>query len=43
MNCTPAIGKSPVEISLLKLTEETGEVAEAFIGQHGLNPRKGLL
>jgi NTP pyrophosphatase (non-canonical NTP hydrolase) len=32
----------PVEISLLKLTEETGEAAEAFIGMHGLNSRKGV-
>ncbi len=31
----------PVEIRLLKLTEETGEAAEAFIGMHGLNSRKG--
>jgi NTP pyrophosphatase (non-canonical NTP hydrolase) len=31
-----------VEISLLKLTEETGEAAEAFIGIHGLNSRKGV-
>jgi NTP pyrophosphatase (non-canonical NTP hydrolase) len=29
-----------VEISLLKLSEETGEVAEAFIGRHGLNSRR---
>jgi hypothetical protein len=29
-----------VEIQLLKLTEETGEAAEAFIGMHGLNSRK---
>lgn len=29
----------PVEIQLLKLTEETGE---AFIGMHGLNSRKGV-
>ena len=36
-------GEVPVEISLLKLTEETGEVAEAFIGMHGLNSRKGGL
>ena len=27
---------------LLKLTEEVGEVAEAFIGLHGLNARKGI-
>ena len=26
----------PVAIQLLKLTEETGEAAEAFIGMHGL-------
>jgi NTP pyrophosphatase (non-canonical NTP hydrolase) len=35
-------GGVPVEISLLKLTEETGEAAEAFIGMHGLNSRKGI-
>jgi hypothetical protein len=32
----------PVEISLLKLSEEVGETAEAFIGMHGLNSRKGV-
>ena len=32
----------PVEIRLLKLTEEIGEVADAFLGVHGLNPRKGV-
>ena len=32
----------PVEIQLLKLTEETGEAAEAFIGMQGLNSRKGV-
>ncbi len=31
----------PVEIQLLKLTEETGEAAEAFIRMHGLNSCKG--
>lgn len=31
----------PVEVRLLKLTEEVGEVAEALIGLHGLNSRKG--
>jgi hypothetical protein len=30
-----------VEIRVLKLTEEVGEAAEAFIGMHGLNSRKG--
>jgi NTP pyrophosphatase (non-canonical NTP hydrolase) len=32
----------PVEIRLLKVTEEAGEAAEAFIGMHGLNSRKGV-
>jgi hypothetical protein len=31
-----------VEIRLLKLTEAAGEAAEAFIGMHGLNSRKGV-
>jgi NTP pyrophosphatase (non-canonical NTP hydrolase) len=35
-------GDVPVEIRLLKLTEEAGEVAEAFLGVHGLNRRKGV-
>jgi hypothetical protein len=33
--------RQPGEIQLLKLTEETGEAAEAFIGMHGLNSGKG--
>ena len=32
----------PAEVRLLKLTEEVGEVAEAFIGMRGLNRRKGI-
>jgi NTP pyrophosphatase (non-canonical NTP hydrolase) len=32
----------PIEIRLLKLTEEVGEAVEAFIGMHGLNSRKGV-
>lgn len=32
----------PVEIRLLKLTEEVGKAAEASIGVHGLNSRKGV-
>ena len=32
----------PAEVRLLKLTEEVGEVAEAFIGMQGLNRRKGV-
>lgn len=35
-------GDIPVEIRLLKLTEEIGEVADAFLGVHGLNSRKGI-
>ena len=35
-------GDVPVEIRLLKLTEEVGEVADAFLGLHGLNKRKGV-
>ena len=34
-------GEVPVEIRLLKLTEEVGEVADAYIGIHGFNKRKG--
>jgi NTP pyrophosphatase (non-canonical NTP hydrolase) len=36
-------GRSDAEISLriLKLTEEAGEVAQAWIGVQGQNPRKG--
>lgn len=33
-------GDVPAEVRLLKLTEEVGEAAEAFIGMHGLNSRK---
>ncbi len=35
-------GDVPAEVRLLKLTEEVGEVAEAFLGVHGLNKRKGI-
>ncbi|MFF7329745.1 MazG-like family protein [Streptomyces sp. NPDC008150] len=37
-------GRSPQEIGLrlLKLVEEAGEVAQAFIGMVGQNPRKGV-
>lgn len=35
-------GDVPVEIRLLKLTEEVGETAEAFMGIHGFNSRKGI-
>jgi hypothetical protein len=33
-------GHVPIEIRLLKLTEEVGEAAEALIGMQGLNSRK---
>ncbi|WP_432077778.1 MazG-like family protein [Streptomyces sp. YPW6] len=37
-------GRSQQEITLrlLKLTEESGEVAQAWIGATGQNPRKGI-
>ena len=35
-------GDVPVEVRLLKLTEEVGEVADAFLGMKGLNKRKGV-
>src|SRR5216683_2523173 len=35
-------GDVPLEVRILKLTEEVGEVAEAFIGMRGLNRRKGV-
>jgi NTP pyrophosphatase (non-canonical NTP hydrolase) len=35
-------GDVPAEVRLLKLTEEVGEVADAFIGMHGWNSRKGV-
>lgn len=35
-------GDVPTEVRLLKLTEEVGEVADAFLGVHGLNKRKGV-
>lgn len=31
-----------MEVRILKLAEEVGEAAEAFIGIHGLNSRKGI-
>jgi NTP pyrophosphatase (non-canonical NTP hydrolase) len=39
---TDWLGEIPVEAQLLKLSEEVGEVAEAYIGMTGLNPRKGV-
>jgi NTP pyrophosphatase (non-canonical NTP hydrolase) len=35
-------GDVSVEVRLLKLTEEVGEVADAFLGVRGLNKRKGV-
>jgi NTP pyrophosphatase (non-canonical NTP hydrolase) len=34
-------GDVPVEIRLLKLTEEIGEAADALIGMHGMNSSRG--
>jgi NTP pyrophosphatase (non-canonical NTP hydrolase) len=39
---TEWLGDVPVEAQLLKLAEEVGEVAEAYLGMTGLNPRKGV-
>jgi predicted house-cleaning noncanonical NTP pyrophosphatase (MazG superfamily)/NTP pyrophosphatase (non-canonical NTP hydrolase) len=38
---TDWLGDIPVEAQLLKLSEEVGEVAEAYLGLHGFNRRKG--
>ena len=35
-------GDVPMEVRILKLTEEVGEAAEALIGLRGLNARKGV-
>jgi NTP pyrophosphatase (non-canonical NTP hydrolase) len=35
-------GDVPLEIRLLKLAEEVGEAADAFLGARGLNSRKGI-
>jgi len=39
-----ANGRSPHEVAMriLKVTEEAGEVASAYIGMTGQNPRKGV-
>jgi predicted house-cleaning noncanonical NTP pyrophosphatase (MazG superfamily)/NTP pyrophosphatase (non-canonical NTP hydrolase) len=39
---TDWLGEAPIEAQLLKLSEEVGEVAEAYLGMTGLNPRKGV-
>jgi NTP pyrophosphatase (non-canonical NTP hydrolase) len=39
---TEWLGDVPVEAQLLKLAEEVGEVAEAYLGMTGLNRRKGV-
>jgi hypothetical protein len=36
------LGEVPIEAQLLKMSEEVGEAAEAYLGMTGLNPRKGL-
>lgn len=35
-------GDAEVGLRLLKITEEAGEVAQAWIGMYGQNPRKGI-
>lgn len=35
------LGNVPMSTLILKLSEETGEVSEAYIGMRGDNPRKG--
>ncbi|MEV8523195.1 MazG-like family protein [Streptomyces sp. NPDC052000] len=37
-------GRSDHEIAmrLMKITEEAGEVVQAYLGVHGQNPRKGI-
>jgi hypothetical protein len=35
-------GDVPAQVRPLTLTEEVGEVADAIIGMHGLNARKGV-
>ena len=35
-------GEAEVSARMLKLTEESGEVAQAYIGMTGHNPRKGV-
>src|SRR6185437_4878729 len=39
---TEWLGEVPIEAQLLKLSEEVGEVAEAYLGLTGLNRRKGI-
>lgn len=39
---TEWLGDVPVEAQLLKLAEEVGEVAEAYLSMTGLNRRKGV-
>lgn len=35
-------GDHEIAMRLLKVTEEAGEVAQAYLGVHGQNPRKGI-
>jgi predicted house-cleaning noncanonical NTP pyrophosphatase (MazG superfamily)/NTP pyrophosphatase (non-canonical NTP hydrolase) len=39
---TEWLGEVPIEAQLLKMAEEVGEAAEAYLGMTGLNPRKGV-
>lgn len=35
-------GDHEIAMRLMKVTEEAGEVAQAYLGVHGQNPRKGI-
>ena len=39
---TEWLGEVPIEAQLLKMAEEVGEAAEAYLGMTGLNRRKGV-
>ena len=42
LNASNGTSAQETALRLLKLTEETGEVAQAYIGATGQNPRKGV-
>lgn len=41
-DCARLLEDVPFEAMLLKVAEETGEMADAYIGMTGANPRKGV-
>ncbi|MET9409540.1 MazG-like family protein [Streptomyces sp. NPDC002935] len=42
LNEANGTGENEISVRLLKVTEEAGEVAAAYIGMTGQNPRKGI-